>query len=200
MHRALVFSFALLIHSASAFGYACRAIFASMFREPDVYHVNRCAVNSHKVVNRLIEQGVPADKINVIYLLYEQYRGTAIPILYQGDLMPPMTRNGTLRHTWPRHVVVEVNGEIYDLDHRPEPVPARDYFKQMFPKSYYHPEGGLESHIFLRSVPAVRNREEFWFKRGDDAEVVKVLGPREDTVKGLPVESAKSWIERVGGR
>jgi len=186
-----------LLFSTSVYAVDCAVVLASMFDQRDAYHENRCALNSHKLVNRLIDEGMPAEKVNVVYLLYEGYQGRDVPIPRQADLYPQRARSGRSHVMWPRHVVVEVDGKILDLDYKPEPVPAREYFKAMFPRSRMNPEGGLEKHIRIRVVPAQRNREEFWLKGGDDGAVVQVLGSREDNVAGLPRLTVAEWLDAI---
>lgn len=167
------------------------------FHDGTTYLQGRCCRNADELTQKLVGSGVPIEKIKVIYLLYEGYRGRDVPVPREADLTPALPRQGFINYSWPRHVILEVDGKILDLDYKPEPVPPAEYFAKMFPKSYAHPEGNLEPHIRIRVVPAERNRDEFIRQGGDDAKVVGVLGVRQDTLPDYPVQTVANYLTTV---
>ncbi len=118
----------------------CSAVYAKsvldIFAEENSLHYQcyQCADNIYfflkQIRNLSPETDLTRSKVLYIYArAYEAKNG------YTGLTVTPLrSRTGTVRPDWNFHVVLFHEGQIYDFDHNNEarPVPARQYFQEMF--------------------------------------------------------------------
>lgn len=140
------------------------AVYPEIHGTEGVYLPFKCCGNVQRLVNKLKERNIPTENARVVFLIAERYRGSDVPVFRLAHLTNPPNARQNDPHvlTWPAHVVLEVNGQIYDLARpSPEPTSAADYLASMFPRSVHHPEGNLGDHILVRSVPPERFLSEY---------------------------------------
>jgi hypothetical protein len=169
-------------------------ILGQAFSDPQAYRPIHCCANANELTKRAVAQGVPLEKINVLYLLYERYVPGDVPVPRKADLVPARPRQGYLPYTWRTHVVLEIDGKILDLDFKPSAVPIDEYFKEMFPRSRVNPDGDLTQHIRMRVIPASQHQQEFERRGGEELEVLKRFGDREDSLPEYPVQKVSDFV------
>jgi hypothetical protein len=92
-------------------------IFAKGFADDNIYKKGACCDNICRFVSQLHDQKIDLSKARVLYILKQSD---------EEGLYPQRSRQGIA--IWGFHVVLELDGKIYDYDHaEAEPVPAHDY-------------------------------------------------------------------------
>lgn len=133
---------ALLIVAQGAVAQATNLdqIFSSSFISG--YQSNRCGANIMALIDRADQAGVDLSRANILEL--RNNGNTVFGMLNaeyarnQGKLLPQPTSDGMKfepgETNWEFHVVLELDGEIFDFDFGNKPVVAnvQDYFDKMF--------------------------------------------------------------------
>ncbi len=133
-------------------------LFEKGFSDEKTYKKGACCDNICRLVSQLHEKKIDLAKARVIYILRQTKE--------EEGLYPQRARQGIA--IWNFHVVLELDGKIYDFDYSdPTPVPAHDYFMQMFhfsatgkPPTKEEREALLKA-ISLRVIPAKEYLSDF---------------------------------------
>jgi hypothetical protein len=146
----LLFIYGLwIINSASANQlntFFCQTYLESRQKDSAIYKSNQCCRNVQKLIKRFGINNINIEKARVIFIMGEknpEHLGREFPLL---PLIPSeaFTRavvEGSPFAAWNYHVLLEVEGYIYDLDAPDEKIrPLDEYFKLLFPD----PEEGVD--------------------------------------------------------
>ncbi len=139
----LIFEF-WIINSASANQlntFFCQTYLESRQKESDIYKSNQCCRNVQKLIKRLNLNNINIDKARVIFIMGEknpELPGREFPLL---PLIPSEAFTRAVVEVspfaaWNYHVLLEVEGFIYDLDAPDEKIRSvAEYFYLLFPNT-----------------------------------------------------------------